>query len=110
MDPVISDLSITTSTTNVKLQWKPLTWSNVRFEYEVAYAAIPGNKDECQYNDLPDEYIMHLHPQRSSIGPFHVLGLMPGICYVFGVRVYASLSEYPGVFNVISAVTVSDCK
>ena len=101
-------MSLITSTRFVKLSWQHLTHvANVGYTYEVAYIGRPDNT-ECSgdLTTLPDGYTVY--PENTSSDNIEVFGLIPGTCYVFGVRVYTSISDDPGEFTVIQGVTVSE--
>ena len=78
--------------------------SNVTYEYEVAYSVDP----ECSgdHVSLPDGYTLY-YP-RTSTHYIEVVGLMSGICYVFGVRAYTSVTYSPGKFSLIQGYIISE--
>ena len=101
-------LTIAASIRFVKLSWQPLTdVTNVSYTYEVAYISRPDNT-ECSgdLTTLPDGYT--LYPVNTSSDNIEVFGLIPGTCYVFGIRVYTSISDSPGEFIVIQGATASE--
>ncbi len=98
VDTVLLTLSSISTTTGIILVWDPLTpVSNVTYEYEVAYSVDP----ECSgdHVSLPDGYTLY-YP-RTSNNYIQVVGLMSGTCYVFGVRAYTSVTDYPGEFSLV---------
>ena len=104
----ISGLCITASIRFAKLSWQSLkNVTNVSYTYEVAYISRPDNT-ECSGNltTLPDGYT--LYPVNTSSDTIEVFGLIPRTCYVFGVRVYTSISDSPGEFIVIQGATASE--
>ena len=101
-------LSITASIRFVKLSWQPLTnVANISYTYEVAYISRPDDT-ECSgdLTTLPDGYTVY--PVNTSSDNIEVFGLMPDTCYVFGVRVYTSISISPGEFTVKHRATASE--
>ena len=81
--------------------------TNVSYTYEVAYISRPDNT-ECSgdLTTLPDGYTVYL--VNTSADNIEVFGLMPGTCYIFGVRVYTSISDSPGEFTVKHRTTASE--
>ena len=104
VDTTVKGLSIISSTSNsIILIWDPIiSVSDVTYEYELAYST------ECSSNHttLPEGYTLY-YP-RTSNHYIEVVGLMSATCYVFGVRVYTSVTDYPGEFSVIEGNTISE--
>ncbi len=98
VETILYGLSAFSTTTGIILVWDPLTpVSNVTYEYEVAYSV----DSECSGDrvSLPDGYTLY-YP-RTSNHYIEVVGLMSGTCYVFGVRAYTSVTDYPGEFSLV---------
>ena len=49
-----------------------------------------------------------VYSPRTTSNSTEVFGLISGTCYVFGVRVYTSVTDSPGEFSVANGVTVSE--
>ncbi len=97
-------MSLFSTTTGIILVWEQLTpVSNVTYEYEVAYSIDPVCSGD--HVSLPDGYTLN-YP-RTSNDYIEVAGLISGTCYVFGVRAYTSVTDYPGEFSLIQGNTTS---
>ena len=98
------------TTTSVTLLWSPLiTQVDDFYRYEVGYIARPGNTQctDSNYVTLPDGYTLLGNTTGNSIV---VTSLQPGTCYLFGVRVYSSLSEVPGGWTLLLQQTLQLCE
>ena len=73
----------------------------------MAYISRPDNT-ECSgdLTTLPDGYTVY--PVNTSSDNIEVFDLIPGICYVFGVRVHVSKANTIGEFSLIWKVTISE--
>ena len=90
--------------TSVQLSWPSLiTKTDETFQYEVAYLARPYDS-QCNNSDtLPNGYSLFGDTTNNSTV---VTDLQPGTCYIFGVRVYGSISASAGEWRVITSTTL----
>lgn len=116
VDDSVNELSVLQlSSERVFLSWQLINASNndaISFEYEVAYIALPQDK-ECSRSTspsiLPNGYGIYYETTHGS--SIEVNGLVPDICYMFGVRALASVFDSPGEFSVVQTaiITQGDC-
>ena len=105
VDTEVFGLSVSTSTQFILLSWQPLiNYTNVTFEYEVAYSV----DSQCTDNSVSLLNGYTVYSPRTTSNSTEIFGLKSGTCYVFGVRAYTSVTDSPGEFSIINGVTVSE--
>ena len=80
--------------------------SDVSYQYEVVYKHIPDDK-ECSGSvdtDILQDYTVYMNTSSSQVNVNH---LMSDTCYIFGVRVYTSVSSTPGEFTLVQAAILT---